>query len=341
MPRMNDNEMMDFTTYINKVPRSWNLLDSLGLAETVGTETETASVDVETEKVGTFGDTRRGGSRNFVGSEESITKHLTIPFFTLDGVVKPTDIQNLRKIGTADGLKGTNETVLKIMARIRAFHGALREKALMESIKGLSYSPNGTTQQYDYYDTFEVSSKRLTKAMDLANNATDIIELQEDIFGHIIDNADDGANSYNMVCLASPQYFSSLLANEHLQNSYLQYTTAGRSEPLRDRMGGGSIYREFIHGSVRYIEYRGSFNGQALIPANEAFYMPVGISDMFKVHHAPAYHLDYVNTVGQETYMWIHRDPKGRRIDIESETAMLAVNARPELVVRATALASF
>lgn len=341
MPRQNDNEMMDFTTYINKVPRSWNLLDSMNIAETVGTETETASIDVETEKTGTFGDTRRGGKRNFVGSEESITKHLTIPFFTLDGVVKPTDIQNLRKIGTANTLKGTNETVVKIMARIRAYHGNLREKALMEAVKGKSYSPNGTTEQYDYFNTFEVAGKRLEKAMDLANNATDVIDKQEEIFGHIIDNADDNANGYSLVCLASPQYFSALLANEHLQNSYLQYTTLGRQEPLRDRMGGGSPYREFTHGSVHYIEYRASFNGEKLIPDNEAFYMPVGIDDMFKVHHAPAYHLDYNNTVGKETYMWVHRDPKGRRIDIESETAMLAVNARPELVVRATSLAAF
>jgi hypothetical protein len=51
--------------------------------------------------------------------------------------------------------------------------------------------------------------------------------------------------------------------------------------------------------------------------------------------------MDYLNTEGQENYMWIHRDPKGRRIDVESETAMLAVNQRPELVVRATAAASF
>lgn len=337
--RIDNNLMQDFTVAINKVPRAWNLLDSMGIATTNGVSTETASVDVINERTNTFGDTRRGGERNSVKAENVITKNLTIPFFALDGAVRPSDLQNLRKFGTENDLQDVNSAVSAIFERIRRYQTALREKALVEAVKGSSYSPNGTTEVYDYYSTFEVTGKKLEVAFDLANATSNPISKSEEAFGHIIDNAEDGASSYEVMALCSPEFFSKLLENDILEQAYTYY--ASTQEPLRNRQGGGSIYREFVHGGIRYIEYRGAFNGTKLIPTDEAYFMPVGIQDMFQINHAPADHMDYVNTAGQEVYMWTYADPRGRKIDVESETALLAVNHRPELVVRATSAASF
>lgn len=335
--RIDNSQMMDFTAAINKVPRAWNLLEQLAIADTVGVATETASVDVVTEKTGTIGDSRRGGQRNNVGAESVISKNLTIPFFSLDGAVRPTDIQNLRKWGTENELETVDGAVMRTMERIRRYQTSLREKATMTAVQGASYSPNGTTEVYDYYNVFGVTGKKLEVAFDLANATTDPAAKAEQAFGHIIDNADDGANSYEVVALCGTGFFSKLLSNDTFKQAYLYFQS--QVNPLRERAGGNSIFREFVYGNVKYIEYRGAFNGAALIPTEEAFFMPVGISDMFQVVHAPADHLDYVNTVGQETYMWINREP--RKVTVESETAMLAINTRPELVVRATSAASF
>lgn len=337
--RIDNNQMMDFTVAINKVPRVWSLLDEMNIAETVGISTETASVDVIQERTDTFGDVRRGGPRQFVGAENVITKHLTTPFFALDGAVLPSDVQNLRRFGTENDLTSMGEAVDRIATRIRRYHSALREKALVEAIRGFSFNPNGTTEQYDYYTVFEQTANKKQIPFDLANTATDPMEKAEEVYKHIINNAQDGSSAYEIVCLASSEFFDLLLKNDTLQQAYTYYTSV--QEPLRNRQGGGGIIRQFTHGNIRYIDYPATFNGARCIPANEAYFFPMGIADMFKVYHAPADHIDYTNTVGQEAYMWIYRDPKGRRIDVESETAMLAVNHRPELVVRATALASF
>lgn len=331
--RIDNNQMMDFTAAINKVPRQWNLLDSMNIAETVGISTETASVDVINEKTNTFGDVRRGANRQYVEAETAITKNLTVPFFVLDGALRPTDIQNLRKFGTENDLTTEAEAVDRISQRIMRYHGALREKALAEAIQGKSFNPNGTTEQYDYYNVFEQTGNKLEVGFDLGNSSSDPLEKAEQVWGHIIDNAQDGASSYEVIGLCSPEFFDKLLSNDIYQQAYLYYQSM--NEPLRTRQNGGSVYREFVYGTVRYIDYRGAFNGSRLIPADDAYFFPAGITDMFKVYHAPADHLDYTNTEGQEAYMWIHRDPKGRKVEVESETAMLAVNHRPELVVRA------
>lgn len=337
--RIDSNLMQDFTLAINKVPRAWNLVDSMNLASTNGVSTETVTIDVITERTNTFGDARRGGERNTVKSETIITKNLTIPFFPLDKAVRPNDIQSLRKFGTENDLATVNDATARIMERLRRYQTALREKVIIEAIKGKSYSPNGTTEVYDYYTVFEVTGKKLELTFDLTNTASDPLAKSEEAYAHVIDNADDGASGYEIIALCSPEFFTKLLANDILSAAYINY--ASLQEPLRDRQGGSSIYRKFTHGGVLYIEYRGAFNGAKLIPAEEAYFMPLGIQDMFQINHAPADHLDFVNTPGQELYMWVYTDPRGRRIDIESETAMIAVNHRPELIVRATAAAAF
>lgn len=338
MPTRQDNNLLqDFTVAINKIPRAWNLLDSMNIAETVGVTSETVNVDVVTEKTNTFGDARRGGQRNFVEAESVITKPLSIPFFPLDGVVRPTDLQNLRMWGTEDQPQTVNDAVERVMMRLRRYQGAIREKALVEAVKGSAYAPNGTVAAQDYYTIFGETKTQV--AFDLTNAAVDVKAKIEEAWGTVIDNADDGASSYEVVALCGTGFFNKLIDNAGAKDAYTYYSST--QEPLRNRQGGGSIYREFVFMNVKFIEYRGAFNGSALLPTEEAFFFPTGIEDMFKVYHAPADHLDFVNQEGEELYMFLNRASNGRKIDVESETALLAVNHRPNLVIQATSAASF
>lgn len=334
--RIDNNQMVDFTTAINKVPRAWNLLDSMGLAETQGISTLTAAVDVIQERDGQIGDKRRGSNRQEVGAESVITKHLSTSFFPLDSALRPQDVQNLRKFGTENDLDTMGDAAMRAMERIRRLQGNLREKALMEAIKGSSYSPNGTTEVYDYYSVFEVSALQKTVFFDLTNTASDPLAKAEEAYGHIIDNAQDSAASYEVVALCDRAFFTKLLANDTFMQAYLY--TQSQVNPLRDRVGGTGPYRQFSHGGVLYIEYVGKFNGVPLIPVDTAYFLPKGIEDMFNVYHSPADTIADANTVGQELYMWT--EETRRKLVVESETSFIAVNARPELVITASSNAS-
>lgn len=333
--RIDNNQLQNFSHAVNKIPRAWNLLDSLGLAETVPVNTETVSVDVVQEKTDTFGDARRGGPRGFVEAETVITKPLSIPFFPLDSAIRPTDLQNLRQWGTEDAPQTVDMALTRIMERLRRYQGALREKALVEALMGNAYAPNGTVAAQNYYTIFEETQTQV--AFDLTNTAVNPAGKAEEAWGAIIDNAQDGQSNYDVIAICGSGFFQKLIEHPDVVNAYTYYQST--QEPLRQRLGGGSIYREFVWQNVRYIEYRGSFGGTALLPVEEAWFFPLGIEDMFKVYHAPADTIDAVNTMGQELYMFVRRTD--RKVDVESETSLLCVNSRPSLVVRATSAASF
>jgi len=132
-------------------------------------------------------------------------------------------------------------------------------------------------------------------------------------------------------------WFFAVLSSSHasVKEAYKYYTSNGNQEPLRQRLGAG-LYRTFVHGGLSFIEYRGSYNGTKLIPANEAYAIPVGVMDMFKTFYSPANKFGFENTIGVPGYVFTYRDPKGEKIEIESEIAFMNLINRPQAVVRCT-----
>lgn len=330
--RKSDFVIQDFTQEINKLPRVWSLVDSMNMFTTHNVTSENITVDVTTEKTDVIGDVRRGSDRTKVGPETTVVKALTVPFFTLDGAVTPTDLQNLRKVGTANDAATVADARIRIMERIRRYHGALREKVLVEALLGNAFIPNGTVAAQNYFTIFNES--QVTLDFVFSSATTDILGKAEEAWASIIDNADDGSGTYEIVALCSPGWFSSFISHPKVAGAYEDYTS--RANPNRVRPGSTSIFRQFEHGNVLYIEYRGAFAGTFLIPADEAYFFPKGIESMFDLYFAPGDLLDAVNTPGQELYMIEVTDPRGRRLDIESDSAILAVNNRPGLVIKAT-----
>ena len=74
---------------------------------------------------------------------------------------------------------------------------------------------------------------------------------------------------------------------------------------------------------------------QKLVPANEAYFLPLGTRDTFISYFSPANKLDYVNTLGEKAYVWTYTDPKGAKVEIESEHNALHLIRKPSAIVRA------
>ena len=334
MPRYGDFHVQDLTAAVNKMPPVWTLVSSLNLFSKEFGETEFVTVDVIQEKVGLISDKRRGGPRNYTNSEEAIVKRLEIPFFPLDGGIRPSDLQNLRKYGTANDTVKLNEVRERVMRRVRMNHAATSEKAMVQAVKGLAYAPSGTTEQYNYYTVF--GQTQSTVYFDLAGTGDPIAKAEEARLG-ITENAQDGGSSYEIVALCSKGFFSKLLQNADFKEAFTYFNS--NPNPLRERVGGNSVYREFVFGNVRYIEYAfKDANGADFIETDIAYMLPVGIEGMFRQHFAPADTVDDANTTAREIYMWEKRDR--RKVEIESESSFLCVNYRPELVVKCSAAAS-
>ena len=125
----------------------------------------------------------------------------------------------------------------------------------------------------------------------------------------------------NLEWLCSPEFFDELVKQASVKEAYKFYSST--QEPLRNGLRDGR-YAKFEHGNVTFYRYIGSYkdaNGvsQKLIPQNEAYFLPVGTMDTFITYFAPANKLEYVNTLGEKNYVFTYTDPKGAKVDIESE----------------------
>tara|TARA_R110000851_G_scaffold151683_3_gene293001 strand:+ start:49 stop:1056 length:1008 start_codon:yes stop_codon:yes gene_type:complete len=328
--RKGDFEVLDFTPLVQLVPRTPKLITDLGLFSDASFGVSTvAQVERVTEGTDDMVAKPRGADRNFAGRENAIVRNFNVPFFPLDTKFTAKDIQDLRAYGTSDTPQTIEDRVMRTMARIERSHVTLKEKAFYAAIKGDSYSPSWTQGQYDYATEFGVTGSVTTSNVNFTTLTVDPrATVEANARAHIIDQAQDNADSYQVIALCGRQWFSALVAHPLVVDSYSQYPSD--QEPLRKRLGGNLINRSFETDGVTYIE---DISGQ--IATGDAYIMPLGISDMFQLHYAPADTIADANTEAEAMYVFMVSD--GHRTEtIETETSMIAVNTRSELVVKST-----
>lgn len=324
--RNGDFQILDYTGLIETMPRIDTLIDSMNLFTTRYGRTTIASIERVDDGGGNIPARQRGGERNHLVSERAKIVNLNIPFFPLDRSINPADIQNFRAYGSEDAPKTVQDEVNRIMMRLRRNHAILKTSAQYAALQGRSWSPEDPVSQYNYYEVWGVTQERAD--VDFTNLAIDPTEVIEaEARAHIIDWAGNNGDNFEIVVMASRQWFSALIGHPQVTGAYSQYPSS--QEMLRRRLGGNANNRIFEHKNVLFIE---DISGK--IPAGEAIIFPRGIERMFEMYYAPSDYLRDANTVAQELYVFYKESDYLREAKVESETSFLAVNNRPELVVR-------
>jgi hypothetical protein len=322
-------ELVDYTEELNLIPNTWGLVNSLGIFAAEGVSQNTISFETKAGTLGLVTDQVRGARASVNKDEIGNIRSFAIPHFPLDDSVSPADIQGKRAYGTADQAETEANVIAKKISRIRMNHAITLEAARCQALNnGTIYAPNGTVVG-DYYAEFGITRKDVDFVLGTAG--TDVIAKGEEVVAHIQDNMLSGEIVGGIVALCSPEYFAKLIAQAGVKEAYKYYTST--QEPLRQRLGAG-LNRRFVHGGIEYIEYRGSYNGQRLITAGEARFMPTGSVDTFKSYFGPANKFSHVNTIGEEAYLFSYKDSKDSKIELESESNHLHLIRRPQVVVR-------
>jgi hypothetical protein len=323
-------EVLNFTGLVDLVPRTKKLITELGLFdEAIYGESTIAQVERVTEGRDGIDAKPRGGDRNFAGRESAIQRNFNIPFFPLDSKFTAKDIQDLKAYGTTDTPETMGSRIERTMKRIERSHADVKAKAMYAAIKGNSYSPNYTQSQYDYAAEFGVSGSVITANVDFTDATTDPGSVIETVArAHIIDNAQDDADSYRIIALCGRQWFQALIDHELVRDAFAGYSSS--QEPLRTRLSGDNVVRYFDYRGVLFIE---DYSGE--IATGDAWILPLGIEGMFQLHYAPADTIELANTEAEEMYVFMVSD-NHRTQTLETETSMLAVNTRRELVVQSS-----
>lgn len=330
-------EYNDYTDELLLIPNQWGLLQNLGIFGEDSVDTNVLQFDETNMTLTLIEDQRRGTRKQYNKEQYSKLHTVGIPHFPFDDAIRPEDIIKRRKAGT----KGDAETLanvrMKKMERMRRSWAATIEYSRMQAIMGNVYNPNSTNDVQNWYTEMNVAQKSVD--FDLGTTTTNVLAKIEEAIAHSQDNILSGEVVTSFVAICSPEFFSALIAHPAVADAYKFY--ASTQEPLRERLNSslGGQYREFNHGGIRFIEYRGSFtdkNGatKRIVPVDEAYVLPLGTVDTFITYYAPADRFEYVHTAGEPQYMWEYVDERGRLIELESESNFIHMVRRPQCVVK-------
>jgi len=324
-------ELVDYTQELLLIPNQWGLLNELGIFSEESVSQHSVTVESSEGTLGLITDKVRGERNNVNKNDTRSLRSFPIPHFPADDAVKPEDVQGKRAYGSPDAAETEAAVIARKLERIRMNHAVTLEAARAYAItQGAIYAPNGTVAG-SFYTDFGITRKSIDFV--LGTSTTDLTAKSEEGIAHIQDNIQSGEVVSNIIVLCSPAFFGKLINHPTIKDAYRYY--ASTQEPLRQRLGSG-LYRRFVHGGVEYIEYRGSYNGAALIPAGEAYMLPQGTSDMFKTYFSPANKFQFVNTLGEPAYVFTYRNPTDSEILIQSESNHLNLVRRPQAVVQLT-----
>ena len=322
-------EVVDYTEELMLVPNTWGLVNEMNVFRSEGITQHSITIEKIEQTLGLVLDQPRGARNNVNKDDTRQLLSFAMPHFPLDDYISPNDIQGKRAYGNADAAETEAAVMARKLARVRQNHAVTLEAARCFAItNGAIYAPNGTVVG-NYYTSFGVTRKEVDFV--LGTGTTDVLAKGEEVVAHIQDNILSGESVTGVVALCSPEFFSKLIAQAGVKEAYKYYSST--QEPLRARLGTG-LYRRFIHGGVEYIEYRGVYNNQRLIPAGDAYFMPTGTADTFITYFGPANKFSLVNTIGEEAYAFTYRDQKDEAIEIQTESNFINLIRRPQAIVR-------
>ena len=331
----NGFKVTDLTEELVSIPNEYGLINQLGIFDVEPVSQHTVTFEASDRVIGLIGDKVRGERNNVSKDGKRVMRSYAIPHFPLDDYITPQDVQGQRAYGE-EGVERLASVQARKLTTIRKSHAATLETARAKMItSGDIYAPNGTVVGNVYTD-FGVTRKQV--AMDLTNAVTDVLGKQREIVDHIQDNIMSGEMPTEIVAICSSGFFDKYVDNAQVKEAYKFYTST--QEPLRN-----GTWDQFRHGSLTLIRYDGSYkdangNSVALIPADEAYFIPLGTADSFKTYFSPANKFDLANTLGEQAYVFVYEDGKGSKIEIESEANLLNLMKRPQCVVRAVKGAS-
>lgn len=333
---------VDYSGTINLLPRRWGLVNQLGLfGERFGTQKQFFLGRKEDLESPLLEDRNWETTRPTLSREEQSGVMFKVPHFPVDDFILPSDVDGLFQLegfGAGSELETVANVRAQKMAKIRRAHELTHEFARTRAlVTGEVYAPNGTLKT-SYGNTVNVYNEwgitRQTSTLDFAVG-TNPLSSVNDLYGAMQDMGKEGdaLDGYAVIC--SPEMFRALTLNEYVTEIYAQAQLEGRKELLVGRLGNDlgldKRYRSFSYGNVVFVEYKGTMNGQALIPASQGIAVPLG-SELGRLHFAPANKFNTINGVSQASYVWERMDDRQTKIELESETNFAAVLERPDLV---------
>lgn len=327
----NEFQLVQDTQTIQLIPNTYGRTIQRGLFAVRGLPTTKVEVVYAQGQFKILHTVQRGGAPTSLGIDQRKVKYFQTYHFPTVNRVGGEDVQNVTDFFTGAQLDTVADAVVRKMTAHRLSHAITREFHQTNALGGKLVDSDGTTL-IDLFSEFGITQKVID--FDYTDASLKVRVLCTDITRHMEDNAFGEVFDYAEVWCGR-DFFDALISSPDVEKAYANWMMA-------DQVLGGDLRTGFRFGGVLFSEYNAVADGngspRAFIAANEAIAFPVGTRDTFETYFAPPVldGINQANTMGQEIYALQTIDPKGRFIEIDAESNLLAVCKRPGMLVKLT-----
>jgi hypothetical protein len=321
-------DLVSLTDKIEKLPHKPMRISDMGLFEEEGIDTLVVNIEERSGTLELVPAKPRGAPGTPVSDPKRVLRNLSLIHLPQSGAVMADEVQGIRAFG---GISERDQIDAKVTRELQIMKDKLDvtiEWMKIGALKGLILQIDSAGSISTLYNLFtELGVSQQTHDMNLDVDATDVITECRRIIRKI--ESALGVFGYQGIHgFAGPDFMDALLAHDSVRQFVLNWQDARffREDDLR--------YGAVRIGNIVWEEYRGTVNGTKYIEDDEAFVFPIGVPNMFKCHFGPANYAETVNTIGRPYYSKQKMMDFDKGVEFESQSNPLALNKRPNAVIK-------
>ncbi|WP_342006773.1 major capsid protein [Stutzerimonas balearica] len=96
------------------------------------------------------------------------------------------------------------------------------------------------------------------------------------------------------------------------------------------------LRKGFTFGEVTWKEFYGKVGSISFIGENDAYLIPIGVSELFITRYAPADYMETVNTIGLPLYAKQELMRMNKGVALEAQSNPLNLCTKPRAVIKLT-----
>ncbi|HEY5299773.1 MAG TPA: major capsid protein [Acetobacteraceae bacterium] len=330
--------VIELTRSLNEVAPVPGLIGSLNLFAAQPQSTTIATIERRRDRLALVPEQPRGApaNRNVMG--ERYLLQMKVPHFPLGDTIMADSIQDVRAFGQSSGLEGWGHAVNRRLEVMGHHLDATLEHLRLGAVKGLIITvtdreTGAPLRSIDLFAHFGVVPQETTdlpmrgpgaQSMDAAWNGR--IMAASRLVGRTI-AAEIGGASPGIAAVCGSLFFDMLLASAELRQTYLATAQAPtlRESRLFTPVSYAGI--DFFNAGMEGV------GGMAFVAPDEAYFVPLGVPDLFVEAYAPADYVESVNTVALPRYAKQEMLDFGKGIEIETQTNVLPLCTKPRALL--------
>lgn len=321
MAILNNTQVVDRTSAIERIPFKQGLIGSLDLYRTEVVRTDTITFDVKETSFAILDDHLRNVAQKNSNEGVPFKMHtLPVPHYP---VVKTLGREKLAGVRGFD--KESEEIIGNAIAQ--ELEAQAERHDIHEEYLKAQMTLNGVVVTQNYGTIDMASEFGVTRPTQTVTTDTVLEDLQS-AMSKSKKNLLTGGRVSGFILFASPSLFNAIVQSPDVLQAY-QMGQAG-ANPLRNELGSiANGYTMFRYGNIDVVLYDDAFQnkaGETLTVLEEGKGVLVPRTKLGATVYAPASTLSGLGKVGSKRFAQTYRDPKDRFIEVESEQSTLVIN---------------